>query len=282
MKLRVVHRTQYAYAEPVKESFNEARLEPLTADGQVCHSFLLKVLPSGRLSHYQDFYLNRVHYFEVVEPHSALSIESVCSVTTSENLLAEDAPTVPFSRLPECLQLERCYDFLQPSRYVSAGPEVWRLAVDACQGQQDVWQAAMAMMRFVHTGFTYVPRVTHVNTHMQEVLEQRRGVCQDFAHVLLGMCRAMKIPARYVSGYLYNEPTGQLTGAQASHAWCEVFVPDFGWRALDPTNNQQADRHYVKLAVGRDYADIVPVQGYYKGTHHKTMTVEVNVTQSQS
>ena len=278
MKLRVVHRTHYAYAEPVKESFNEARLQPVTADGQVCDSFILKVLPSGRLSHYQDFYLNRVHYFEVVEPHSALSIESVSSITTSENLLAEDAPTVPFSRLPECLKLERCYDSLQGSRYVSVGPEVWRLAVDACQGQQDVWQAAVAMMRFVHSGFAYMPRVTHVNTHMLEVLEQRRGVCQDFAHVLLGMCRAMKISARYVSGYLYNEPAGNLMGAQASHAWCEVFVPDFGWRALDPTNNQQADRHYVKIAVGRDYADIVPVQGHYKGTPHKTMTVEVNVT----
>jgi transglutaminase-like putative cysteine protease len=95
---------------------------------------------------------------------------------------------------------------------------------------------------------------------------------------MLGMCRSLKIPARYVSGYLYNGPLDQLEGAQASHAWCEVFIPDFGWRALDPTNDQQADERYIKVAVGRDYADIVPVQGTYRGAGTKKMTVEVNVT----
>jgi transglutaminase-like putative cysteine protease len=95
---------------------------------------------------------------------------------------------------------------------------------------------------------------------------------------MLGMCRSLKIPARYVSGYLYNGPLDELEGAQASHAWCEVYIPDFGWRALDPTNDRQADEHYIKVAVGRDYADIVPVQGTYRGGGAKKMTVEVNVT----
>src|SRR5262245_54864164 len=128
MKLRVVHRTHSAYAEPAKESFNEARLQPLTAEGQDCDAFILKTRPSGRLSHYLHVDLHRVHCFEVVEPHSALSIESVSSVSTSEGLVAEDARTVPFSCLHEGLKLERCYDFLQPSRYVSVRPEVCRLA----------------------------------------------------------------------------------------------------------------------------------------------------------
>src|SRR6266850_453293 len=275
MKLHVVHRTTYRYAGPVTQNLNEVRLKPMSADGQVCDSFSLTTQPVSRLSSYLDFYFNYVEFFEVQEPHKELTIESVSTVTTHSRSLPRDAVTAPTTRLPECLQLERCYDFIQPSALVAVSPLVWRLALDASAGNTDVWQCALAIMRFIYSGFSYVPNATSVNTHMSEVLEQRRGVCQDFAHVLLGMCRAMKIPARYVSGYLYNEPTGQLTGAQASHAWCEVFVPDFGWRALDPTNNQQADRHYVKLAVGRDYADIVPVQGYYKGTHHKTMTVEV-------
>jgi transglutaminase-like putative cysteine protease len=88
----------------------------------------------------------------------------------------------------------------------------------------------------------------------------------------------LKIPARYVSGYLYNGPADHLLGAQASHAWCEVYLPDLGWRALDPTNNQQANEHYIKLAVGRDYADVAPVRGHYKGTAAKTMSVDLSVT----
>ena len=280
MKLHVVHRTTYAYAAPVKQSFNEARLQPASDGGQVCHSFLLKILPAARLSHYVDFFFNCVHFFEIAEPHQELAIESNAEVISTSNCLAYDASVAPLSRLAECRQMERCYDFLQPSSFVSISPEVWRLAVDACQGQTDGWQSAVAIMRFIHSNFTYTPLVTTVNTHMLDVLKQRQGVCQDFAHVMLGLCRAMKIPARYVSGYLYNGPNGQLTGAQASHAWCEVFLPDLGWRALDPTNNQQADERYVKIAVGRDYSDVAPVKGHYKGTANKTMKVEVSVTEA--
>src|SRR5205823_6288641 len=105
--------------------------------------------------------------------------------------------------------------------------------------------------RYIHAQFTYAPASTNVNTALPEVLETRRGVCQDFAHVMLGMCRSLRIPARYVSGYLYSDPGNNLTGAQASHAWCEVYIGDFGWQALDPTNNQPADEIYVKVAVGR-------------------------------
>ena len=149
--------------------------------------------------------------------------------------------------------------------------------MDACSGIDDVWFAAQTIMRFIYDNFDYTPDATTVSTVMTEVLAHRRGVCQDFAHVMLGMCRSLKIPARYVSGYLYNGPDGHLLGSQASHAWCEVFLPGLGWRALDPTNNQFADERYVKVAVGRDYGDIVPVKGTYKGTRSKTMKVSVQV-----
>jgi transglutaminase-like putative cysteine protease len=280
VKLQVVHRTSYAYAAPVKQSFNELRLQPIGDGGQVCHSFLLKILPAARLSHYIDFFFNCVHFFEIAEPHQELAIESNAEVTTSANLLPEDAKTAPLSRLPECGQMERCYDFLQPSAFVSLSPEVWRLALDATEGQSDVWQSAVAIMRFIHANFTYMPQATTVNTHMLEVIAERRGVCQDFTHVMLGLCRTIKIPARYVSGYLYNSPNGHLLGAQASHAWCEVYLPDIGWRPLDPTNNEQPDERYIRVAVGRDYADITPVKGHYRGTPNKTMKVEVAVTEA--
>lgn len=277
MKLQVIHRTDYSYAGPVIESFNEVRLQPVSQDGQLCQSFVLKILPSSRLSHYFDFYRNFVHFFEVPEPHSTLSIESTSKVITSAPAPMQNATIIPMVRLAECLRMEKCFDFLQASQFVPLGPDIWRLALDASGGIDDVWHSALAIMRFINGNFAYAPASTTVNTLITEVIAHRRGVCQDFTHVMLGMCRSLKIPARYVSGYLYNGPDGYLLGAQASHAWCEVFLPDTGWRALDPTNNQIADERYVKVAVGRDYADIIPVQGSYKGAREKTMKVTVQV-----
>src|ERR1044071_4233153 len=126
-------------------------------------------------------------------------------------------------------------------------------------------------MGFVHQYLSYQSNSTSVHTHMREVLAARQGVCQDYAHVLLGLCRSLQIPALYVSGYLATEI------ASATHAWMEVFVPGAGWQALDPTHNRQPDETYVKIAVGRDYADVAPVKGIYKGTTERTMKVEVRI-----
>jgi transglutaminase-like putative cysteine protease len=279
MKLHVVHRTIYRYGGAVTQNLNEIRLKPMSADGQVCDSFNLTTRPASRLSSFLDFYFNYVQCFEIGEPHHELAIETVSTVTTQARLLPRDAITSPITRLPECHLLERCYDFTQPSTLVAVSPEVWRLAVDTCHGMTDIWQSAVAIMRFIHSGFRYVPNATNVTTHMSEVLQQRRGVCQDFAHVMLGMCRAIKIPARYVSGYIYNGHTSHLIGSQASHAWCEVFLPDLGWHGLDPTNNQPADDRYIKVAVGRDYADAAPVKGHFRGASKCEMKVEVEVSQ---
>jgi transglutaminase-like putative cysteine protease len=272
MKFEILHRTHYVYASPVRESFNEVRLQPLSNEHQTVESFLLKVLPPARLRHYHDFYSNCVHHFEIPEPHSALSIESRLEVTTRANQsLPPDARPANLSRLPESLQHGRCYDFVQGSRYVELTPEVWRLAVDATQGKDDVWQTVLRLMQYVHDTLAYQPKSTHVHTHMRNVLEQRRGVCQDFAHVMIGLCRSLKIPALYVSGYLATQT------ASATHAWMEVFVPGVGWQALDPTHNCQPDETYVKIGVGRDYADVAPVSGTYKGTTDRTLSVEVKI-----
>ena len=279
MKLQVFHRTHYAYATPVRESFNEARLRPTDADGQVCQRFMLKVLPATRLTHYLDFQRNYVHLFDITEPHQELAVEATSVVTTTrERVLAPALATTPLSQIAACNRLETCHDFLQFTRYVDASPEAWRLGLDIVDGLADTWHAAQAIMRHVHQTFTYQPAATTVHTTMSEVLRARCGVCQDFAHVTIGLCRALKIPARYVSGYLYNGPADQLRGAQASHAWLEVYLPELGWRGLDPTNNGQPDERYVKLGVGRDYADVSPLRGTYRGTAQRKMTVEVLVT----
>ncbi len=279
MKLQVFHRTHYAYATPVRDSANEVRLQPSDYDGQNRLSFILKVLPIARLTHYLDFQRNCVHLFDVSSPHSELTIEATSIVRTRDPaILADDATPAPFATLPAATLTERCYDFLQPSRYVASSPEAWRLALDLSAGQTDVWQVALILMRYIFREFVYQPAATHVHTTMEESLRLRRGVCQDFAHVMIGLCRALKIPARYVSGYLYNGPADQLKGAQATHAWVEVFIPGIGWRGLDPTNNQQVNRHHVKIAHGRDYADVSPIRGTYHGTGQRTLTVDVLVT----
>src|SRR5262245_3126095 len=277
MKLSVTHRTRYTYAKPVSESFNEVRLQPTTNEHQNCENFLLRVLPAVRLKHYNDLYSNVVHYFDIAAPHDTLDVESTARVVTRYSPPALDATPWPLARVAESLRHERCFDFTQPSHYVENSPELWRLALDVTSGHDDMWQAALAATAYVHREFRYDRGATNVHTRIGEVLRERRGVCQDFAHVTIGLLRAIGITTLYVSGYLYNGPRDQLLGAQASHAWCEVFIPGIGWRGLDPTNNQPADERYIKLGVGRDYADVPPLRGHYKGTLDRTVSVEVLV-----
>lgn len=278
MKLQTFHRTRYRYGAAVRESFNEARLRPATADGQECRHFELHITPAARQSHYLDFYQNCVHLFEIAAPHTELVVEATAHVLTCDApALAPDARPAPLARIGDALLLDRCYDFLPPSTYVEITPETTALALTAAAGATDVWQAALALTRHIQREFSYRPAATNVHTHMREVLKARHGVCQDFAHVLIGYCRALQIPARYVSGYLYNGPLDQLKGSQASHAWAEVYVPGAGWCGLDPTNGRATAGHHVKVAVGRDYADVSPLKGTYRGTDKHILTVEVLV-----
>jgi len=273
MKFDIFHSTRYDYAAPVRDSFNDVRLQPMPIPEQVVENFLLRILPAARLRHFKDFYSNWINHFEIPEPHNYLLIEAQSRVIT------RPPPPLPatgnicsFEQIQEARNVERCFDYLQASRYVEITPESWKLALDATHGIADAWLAALALMKFVHGNLKYESNSTHVHTHMSEVLRDRRGVCQDFAHLMLGLCRAVRIPARYVSGYLATEI------ASATHAWVEVFVPGHGWRGLDPTHDCQIGETYVKLGNGRDYADVPPISGNYRGTLDRRMTVEVKIT----
>jgi transglutaminase-like putative cysteine protease len=272
MKWEIIHRTSYVYASPVHDSFNEVRLQPFSNATQTVEHFLLKVLPAARLRHHHDFFSNVVHHFEISEPHATLLVESNLRVAMRPvPLLAETETPWPLARIGEAARETRVFDFLQESRFVELSPEVWRLALDITDGIADTWQAALALMNFVHGQLKYEPNATTVHTHARDVLKDRRGVCQDFAHVMISLCRTLKIPALYVSGYLATE------AASATHAWVEVLVPGVGWCPLDPTHNRQTDGAYVKIAVGRDYADVPPLAGNYKGTTDRQMQVQVSI-----
>jgi transglutaminase-like putative cysteine protease len=281
MILSIVHRTDYAYAQTVSESLNETRLRPISNEDQVCHSFEIEINPPAPVSHYLDFFLNMVHVFEINQPHRALSVVTRSLVETFPPSLPTGA-VVSFESLGATQTDSACYDFLQASHFVSTDVPVWKLAMDWVQERTDVLQACQKIMKEIYEGFEYCTEVTNVHTHLTEVLDLRKGVCQDFTHVMIGVCRCLGIPARYVSGYLFTNPGPEaLRGTEASHAWCEVFLPTLGWRGFDPTNNQMADGRYVKLAIGRDYHDVPPVRGTYRGSRSRRMTVGVSVRQAE-
>jgi len=272
MKYEILHRTRYNYISPARDSFNDVRVEPPSIPEQTVESFSIRVEPEARLNRYADFYSNLVHHFEIPAAHNSLLIESKVRVETHwPEAIAEDALLSPMEKLGDALDAERCFDFLQSSRYVEMEVDAWKLAIDAMGGRTDVWQTALALMKFTHGYLKYLPNSTDVHTHMRDVIAKRCGVCQDFAHFLIGLCRSVKIPARYVSGYLATEI------ASATHAWTEIYIPEIGWRALDPTHNRQIDGTYVKIGHGRDYADVPPVSGNYHGTLERTMAVEVKI-----
>ena len=277
MKLAVLHRTTFHYGMPVINSVNTLRLEPCDFPCQKLLSSFIRVIPATRLKRFTDLFQNVTHYFELANPHSKLEIESRLRVHNQPLVLTDPAKTATLEAYGDPSISEWIWTYLQDSRWVSITPEIWRQAIDVTRGTFPVFGQACAVMDWINREFRYEAGVTAANTHLDEVFEIKCGVCQDFSHVMIGMCRSVGIAARYASGYLYNGPTDSLVGDQASHAWCEVYLPEVGWIGFDPTNNTLADERYVKVAVGLDYEDVAPVVGGYQGTGHCLMEVLVEV-----
>ncbi len=276
MRLQVFHRTHYVYRAPVTASYNEVRLRPATHDKFRLEFFLLNVQPPVRLQHFRDTYLNYVHYFDLVDPHSELVIEAQSTVNTTSPY--EDG-------LPYGVGMETLHGlhddmlpvFLGSSRYVESSAELWKLGLDITGDCTDVFDAAERIRRHIFQNWSYAPNTTTASTPVKEVLRTGTGVCQDFAHLMIGICRAVGIPARYVSGYLYSGQDSTLRGTQASHAWCEIFIPGRGWYGLDPTNDTVADERHIKIATGRDYHDAAPVSGHFDGPVSATAAMQVDL-----
>ena len=278
MRLRVRHLTRFEYQDWAKDSFNDVRLCPITDGFQRLQSFSLRLNPAVPVFVYHDFYHNRVDHFEISGTHSLLEVESMAVVETFQDLRGPVPPELPPGTLNEPDATENFYDFLTDTYYVSLDAEIWREAVDVLpNGVQHLWYDSVKIGEHIFQTFTYLPSATNVNTRMSEALRTRQGVCQDFAHVMLAMCRAQGIAARYVSGYFYNE-NRRSDESEASHAWVEIYLPGYGWKGYDPTHCRLADTRYLKLAVGRDYADIRPVNGSFRGRGTRALIVDVEVT----
>ncbi|GAC1533052.1 MAG: transglutaminase family protein [Candidatus Velthaea sp.] len=275
MQFTILHQTTYRYPAKIHESYSICHLQPRSDLTQYCTKFELSVAPRTRMFAYTDRFANDVHHFAVLPDHDVLSIISRSDVATVRP--EQTAAGATRAELAADPALKTMYDFLHESAYVAFGPALRELALEVGLPAEDLGEWYAHAGHAIKTGFSYDSGATSVRTTVDESVSVRGGVCQDFAHVLVALCRFSGIPARYVSGYIFSGQEGSILGAEASHAWCEAYLPPYGWVGFDPTNDKFLNDEFVKIAVGRDYRDVSPVRGIYKGDSTSTMSVNVGM-----
>jgi transglutaminase-like putative cysteine protease len=271
MRIAIEHRTRLAYSDDVVESVMDARLGPRTDEHQRWISFTLRVEPTASVRRYTDGFGNAAHLITVARPHRVIEVIMRGEIETTLADPFQDPRTRPTALAPGDTS-----DFLSASTLIPRAAELETTAEPF--RHEPAFEAVQKLMRVVHDRLEYRSDVTSTETTVPEVLAGTSGVCQDFAHVLIGLCRAIGIPARYVSGYILtgSDRDAPTRGADASHAWVEAFTPTHGWRGFDPTNDVLASEHHVKMAVGRDYHDVPPTRGTFRGLADEELSVIVS------
>jgi transglutaminase-like putative cysteine protease len=278
-RLKIHHRTRYDYSGRVTLSYNEARMSPLTDAQQVVLESNVSVLPGVAVTNnYRDYWGTRVTAFDMAGTHDHLQVdaEATVEVHRTERPAGPDA-LVGWDVLEDGRAMDDFADWLPQSRLSEPGPEV-REAVAGLRQLPTPHEAAVSVLAWIRGTMEYVPGVTGVHFNAEDAWRERRGVCQDLAHLALGALRSLGIPARYVSGYIHPRPDAAVgeTVAGQSHAWIEWW--DGEWRSWDPTNHKPAGDLHVSVARGRDYRDVSPLQGIQAGGGDATLTVSVLVT----
>jgi transglutaminase-like putative cysteine protease len=287
MTYNIDHRTIYEYAAPVTMSHNVARLEPRAATTQMQENFSLKIFPEPALRKARtDYFGNRICLFSVQEVHRRLEIitHSRVTVSTKKMPAPELSPawedTVRMFRDPVSPEVVEPYQFIFDSPQARASFELADYARESFGRATPLLAGARDLTRRIFEDFKYDSKATTIATPLEEVLEKRRGVCQDFAHLGIACLRSLGLPTRYVSGYLRTRPPEgkeRLVGADASHAWFAVFCPGLGWLDFDPTNNVQPTEEHITVAYGRDFSDVSPVAGILTGGGKHSVKVAVDV-----
>ena len=287
MKYRVTHKTAYRYSEPASLSQNELLLFPRQTPCQQAQSSTLKIVPEPEYLHQRtDYFGNTVQVFMVQQPHDELTITAESFIQTAPTIAIAPAGTLSWEnaagRLADGqapLEME-AVQFVFESPLAAVSPAVLDYARPSFAPGVPVLAGAMDLMHRIFTDFTYDKTATTVDTPVNEILKNRKGVCQDFAHLQISCLRAVGLAARYVSGYLETTPPPgkpKLIGADASHAWLSLFVPEIGWVDMDPTNNLIPGEKHITIAWGRDYGDVTPVKGVVMGGGTHTLSVVVDV-----
>ena len=289
MKYRVSHKTEYFYSGTITQCHNLAHLRPRNLSSQQCLDYRLEIEPAPvDYAEYEDYFGNHVNYFSIQQPHQVLRVVSV-----SEVHLNEEAEQLPLycdlawdqvrARLTNPLEppLRENREYVLDSPLAATSPALADYAAPSFPPGRPLLEAVQDLMQRIHHEFIYDPGFSTVSTPLADVLANRRGVCQDFAHLAIAALRSLGLAARYVSGYLETLPLpGQekLKGADDSHAWFSVFLPEAGWMDFDPTNNQIPQNQHITTAWGRDFGDVTPLKGVMYGGdpgHHLQVAVDV-------
>ena len=279
------HLTRFRYSHPISESIMETRMHPRSDSSQHCLNFALSVSPRCRVFSYRDHLGNNVQHFDIPGEHNQLVIvaESIVEQQPLADLPAFLAPDA-WTALDELIQTGDFWEMLLPSTFAIETPALHQLAVKLnVVRRDDPLMLVLELNQRLFEYFEYVPSHTRVDSPIDEAILSGKGVCQDFAHTMIALLRHVDIPARYVSGYLYRgREDHDRSTPDATHAWVEAFMPQLGWIGLDPTNNLVAHHRHIRTAVGRDYADVPPTHGIFRGTTDSELYVAVKVEASET
>jgi transglutaminase-like putative cysteine protease len=288
MQYSIRHITHFTYGVPISQSIMEVRTCPRTDALQQCYAFELNLTPHAQLFSYQDFMGNIVHHFNIPGKHDELSLESRALVEVREPPpIPESLPASAWAEVDELLEQGDFLEMTLPSAYARPTERLEPLRAEfGLVRRDDPLSVLRELNAAIYHSFEYDPRSTHVRSPIDDALRNRSGVCQDFAHIFITLVRGLGIPCRYVSGYLFHRAgdpamAGDRSAEDGSHAWAEVYLPELGWVGFDPTNDILAQERHVRVALGRDYADVPPTRGIYKGAARKS-TLRVGVTVAEA
>ncbi len=287
MIYRVRHLTTYTYEDPVSVSHHVLRLTPRDLPGQVCREAQISILPEPAVTTTQrDYFGNVETFFTLQEPHDSLIVEATSELEVRAAKPPDFLASPPWETVVEALVTDHsaqgldAYQFVFDSQRVAASRELADYALTAFGPGRPLLEAILDLTQKIYRDFRFDTKATEVSTPVQEFFQKRRGVCQDFAHLQIACLRSLRLPARYVSGYLRTlPPPGQprLVGADASHAWCSAWSPGAGWVDFDPTNNCVPTDGHITMAWGRDYSDVSPIHGVLLGGAKHTLDAGVDV-----
>jgi len=273
---KIVHITKYQYNWPIKESINEIRLFPHHFENQEVLQYQLLITHNPDVDISADYYGNRMGNFNVLDAHTEMTIESRMLVRVNHSLKIPEIDATSVDDIREdkeksILLLRLCYiDNIEKQN------EIENILQEINIENKSIIEIAQQCNNFVFENFTYTKGITNIETTVDEILTLKKGVCQDFAHILLQLLRTAGIPSRYVSGYICPNESG-FRGEGATHAWVEIYSPKQGWLGLDPTNNIWTMDNHVRLSVGRNFSNCTPIKGTFKGLARQTLSVCVSI-----
>ena len=285
MYYSIRHLTKFLYSNPVSESMMETRMHPRSDLNQRCLTFHLSVSPRCRVFSYRDHLANQVHHFDIPGQHGQLVIvaESLVEMQPAAPVPAFLAPDA-WDELDNMVQQGDYWEMLLPSEFTAPTPVLDALAeLLDMRRRDDPLMLLHQLNEQLYNHFEYVPRSTKVDSPIDLALLTHAGVCQDFAHIMITLVRSkLRIPCRYVSGYLFHgQSDHDRSATSATHAWVEALIPQLGWVGFDPTNFLVAGDRHIRTAIGRDYADVPPTHGIFRGRANSELTVAVRVTPSE-